>query len=371
MSLKTCPKCGALITSQLDRCRQCKTYLHGTALEGQLLELLPAQFAGAPGTAVAVFIILGYYVLMMALAGPQNFIGFSPYTLQQLGALHGPSLLQGESWRYMTYLLGHHDLVHLAFNVSALTSAGPIVERLFDRKKMLLTYIAAGVVAGVASLVYYVYIRGGSHVPFVSAGASGAVCGMVGAALIGARRKGFEARDLFERMTRWALFMGFWGFAVPGINNAAHLGGFAAGAGLARVFRLGEEESVSTRRALSAAALAALGLIGVSVAFMVAHAKGFPVRLVADEHPRGIFGFTYYKGVDSDLSDQKKIWDDCINTGLMSEPPADIVHACELNLRVNAHDPRSYTQLAELLDARGDRERAATLRRIAAMMRRE
>src|SRR5262249_38351019 len=144
--LQTCPKCGALIVAQLSRCRQCKTYLHGTPLEGWLMGFLPAEYPESPGTMVAVAVIRAYYCDMVAVAAatsPANLIGFSSLTLQELGGLHGPSLLQGEHWRYVTYMFGHHDLVHLAFNVTSLIAAGPIVEQLFDRKKMFLMYFGA------------------------------------------------------------------------------------------------------------------------------------------------------------------------------------------------------------------------------------
>src|SRR5262249_47205827 len=67
-------------------------------------------------------------------------------------------------------------------------------------------------------------------------------------------------------------------------------------------------------------------------------------------------------------SDQERIWDDCINHTFADPPPADRLHACELNLRVNGHDRRSYTEMATLLEERGERARAARLRRIAAML---
>jgi hypothetical protein len=76
----------------------------------------------------------------------------------------------------------------------------------------------------------------------------------------------------------------------------------------------------------------------------------------------------YFRGVDPDDSDQERIWDECINSAHVDPPPSNRIHACELNLRVNAQDQLSHTELAGLLEERGERERAARLRSIAARL---
>jgi membrane associated rhomboid family serine protease len=364
--IMTCPRCGALVVPQLARCRQCKHYLHGTALEGLLVELLPERYAHAPGTALIMLLIVACYLVMAARA--RSLVGFSGFTLQQLGALHGPSLLDGQYFRLVTYMFGHHDVVHLAFNVSALVTAGSIVERLFDRKKMVLMYLASGVVAGLGSVLYYVYIRGGGQLLFVSAGASGAVSGMIGAAWIGARRLGPEGQPTARSMVQWSLYMVVFGFAVPSINNAAHLSGFLAGAALARAIPLGHTGSPAAQRALSTLVLASVAGIVVCAVQMVHHQRGFPVALANDAQSRSILGMEYFHGAEPHGSDQERIWDDCINSTFVAPPPADRLHACELNLRVNGHACRSYTDMATLLEERGDGARATRLRKIAAML---
>jgi membrane associated rhomboid family serine protease len=309
---------------------------------------------------------MAYYFLMAARA--RNLVGFGGFTLQQLGALHGPGWLDGQYFRLVTYMFGHHDVVHLAFNLSALITAGSIVERLFDRKKMVLMYLASGVVAGLGSVLYYVYIRGGGHLLFVSAGASGAVSGMIGAAWIGARKLGPEGKPMAQRMVQWALYMVFFGFAVPGINNAAHLSGFLAGAALARVMPLGLTGAPRAQKALSALVLASIAGVVACAVQMIHHQQGFPVALANDAESRSILGMTYFHGVELEGSDQERIWNDCINHRLADPSPADRLRACELNLRVNGHDRHSYTEMAALLEEHGERARAARLRKIAALL---
>ena len=72
--VQTCPKCGALIVPQLERCRRCNAYLHGTEIEGRLIEsIVPRRLAKSPGTAIIVGLILLYYVLMLVLAVPAGY----------------------------------------------------------------------------------------------------------------------------------------------------------------------------------------------------------------------------------------------------------------------------------------------------------
>lgn len=310
-NVKTCPQCGALITPQLSRCRQCGTYLHGTSLEGFLVSLLPANLREAPGTGILILLILGMHALFVVLAGGGSIGAFSGYTLQQVGATSGVTLLLGEWWRLLTYQFVHHDPVHLAFNVWALLHAGHAVEALFDGKKMFVTYLLAGAAGGAVSFLYYVHLRGGPHIVIVSGGASGAVCGLMGAALIGARRLGPEGRDLWNEMLRWSLFMVIWGFAVPGINNAAHAGGFVAGAGLAYLIPVGLTQTVMRQRLLSVVALLALGGVVAAFGWNFYRVQGQPLALSQDAHSRSILFFKLHQGVDRDTSSQQAMLEEC------------------------------------------------------------
>lgn len=369
-AVQTCPKCGALIVPQLVRCRQCKTYLHGTEAEGFIFEkLLPQGAAKHAGTAVLSLLIILFYLFMVVAcfgASPASAFGFSGFSLVQLGATHGPSILLGDYWRFITSIFAHHDLMHVAFNLWALSSAGPIVEEIFDKKKMLLMYLVAGTVSMAVSFVWYVYFLG--QVTYVSAGASGAVSGMIGAALFGARRLGPAGADVARGMTRWAVYMVAWGLLMPGINNAAHAGGFVMGSLLAHKTPLGLVKSVPVQRVLSVAMLGLLALFVASTVMMVSKVRGFPAALERDAESRGIFGMVYYRGAPFQQSDQVRVWTACVEPALAGVVTPEAVAACELNVRVNDHDPQSYRILADLLGKRGDSERARRLEYVARLI---
>ena len=349
---QTCPQCGALITPQLERCRRCGKYLHGTALEGALTQVLPESLRARPGTATIALITVLYYVMMVVLAAPADsasLFGFSSFTLQQLGATQGARQLLGEHWRFVTSVVAHHDLMHLAFNLWALASAGPLVEELFDRKKMLLTYLVSGVLSMMVSFVWYVYVR--QDVGYVSAGGSGAVSGLIGAALFGARRRVLDGRDVARGMLMWSGYMVLWGFMMPGINNAAHLGGWVVGALAGRFLPLGLPRSVAANSALSVGVLASLLAVVVATVLMLANLRGYPASLTYDDEPRRLLGMPYGGGADPASSDRTAAETRCL--AVFDRPDAaptdEDLRACELYTRVAPWHGPAYSVAGDLL----------------------
>ncbi|MBI4818549.1 MAG: rhomboid family intramembrane serine protease [Deltaproteobacteria bacterium] len=369
-SVETCPKCGALVVPQLVRCRQCNTYLHGVGLEAKIFELIPLEsVAHSPGTALIGFGIIVYYVFMLAMTvptSPHSLLGFSSFSLRQLGATHGMALLLGEYWRFFTSVFAHHDLAHVAFNFWSLTAAGPIVEHVFDKKKMVLMYLVSGVASMIVSFGWYVFVL--DQVTFVSAGASGAVSGMIGAALFGARRMGPQGVEIVRGMTRWAIYMVIWGLMMPAINNAAHLGGFAVGAAIAHFSPLGLTKSVSANRGLSVLTLGVIASFFVAAALMVMHLRGFPAALRDDLEPRGILGFRFYQGAAWANSDQVAVYGQCSRSLRTGDRTETGLRACELNFRVNPSRPYSTALLAEMHRLRGESAKAAELLSVMSRM---
>jgi rhomboid protease GluP len=121
----------------------------------------------------------------------------------------------------------HIGFIHLGFNSYALFLFGPQVERYFGRRRFFVLYMLAGIGGSVLSYV-------GSRA--LSAGASGAIFGLVGAMTV------FFAiyRDAFGQQGRRQLssllmITGFnlvWGFTNPGIDNLGHIGGLLVGLAL-------------------------------------------------------------------------------------------------------------------------------------------
>jgi len=126
-----------------------------------------------------------------------------------------------------------------------LWQVGPLLERAIGSARFFPLYLASGIVAGASSA-----IMGRFFAPTVSFGASGALCGIVAAAIVvGVRTEGWRGELAFG-MGRWlALFVlvGLVRVALdrslfPGIaqiDNAAHIGGALGGAVVATTWQRG------------------------------------------------------------------------------------------------------------------------------------
>jgi Flp pilus assembly protein TadD len=123
----------------------------------------------------------------------------------------------------------HIGLLHLCLNAAALASIGPAVERDYGPLGFVAIYLAAGLVGGVASMVWH---RGA---PVVSTGASGALCGAIAAGAVHALRSGPSRRSELRVLASWAVTTLAFGVIVRA-DNAAHVGGLAAGALLGGAF---------------------------------------------------------------------------------------------------------------------------------------
>ena len=149
------------------------------------------------------------------------------------GANFGPATQDGQWWRLATALFLHFGVVHLALNMWALWDVGRLVEQLYGRWRFALLYLASGVFGNLLSLV----LQGNRA---VSGGASGAVFSLYGALLVFLWRERnhvqrHEFRWLFGAAIVFTVVTLGMGLVIPGIDNAAHVGGLVCGAVLAQL----------------------------------------------------------------------------------------------------------------------------------------
>lgn len=360
MSIKTCPKCGCLVAPQLPRCRSCGTYLHGTRLEGMLSKLLPAPLRAAPATALIFVAIALTYLVMAVAALPSSPLAFSEYTLRHAGATARISLELGEWWRIFTSIFVHHDVVHLGFNLYCLALVGPIVEQFFGKKRFLVLYLIAGAASMAASHVWYADIL---DRPYTSAGASGAVCGLIGLAWVGANRWMPKQPHIADGMRRWAVMLAIFGFLVPGINNAAHAGGFLVGAALGQVVPVGPLKTVGQRRTASLLATLSVAVSLACAGLSLRAGWGHPWALPADVRGSVLLGMS--------VSGDPPAWRDstqydalmsCQRVVEAARPVETVRAACEYALHVAPYQPLpAYEYLEQIERAEGNDRRADRL----------
>ena len=143
------------------------------------------------------------------------------------GALYGPSVLaDGEYWRLFTAMFLHFGAAHLMNNMLMLVLIGGRLEQVLGSLRMLLIYLVSGVGANLFTVWFY-DLR---QIDAISAGASGALMGTVGALFACILRSGRQQAGLDRRqmliLTGLSLYSGF---AAGTANNAAHLSGLLFG----------------------------------------------------------------------------------------------------------------------------------------------
>ena len=186
------------------------------------------RFRDTPVTAVLLAAIAGMFLVEVWAGGATN-----PDVLYSLGAIHPVAILQqGEWWRLLTSMFLHGGFAHVLLNGWALYQIGSLFEMAVGSPRMLMVYLLTGVAGSAASLWW---TQG------LSVGASGAIFGVLGAliAFLLRRRERLTpfARSLLSQLVAWAAINVFIGFTFPMIDNAAHLGGCAAGFLLGRLLR--------------------------------------------------------------------------------------------------------------------------------------
>jgi membrane associated rhomboid family serine protease/Tfp pilus assembly protein PilF len=160
----------------------------------------------------------------MLLAGT-NPLGPSGGEIIAWGGDYGPLSLTREPWRLITAAFVHIGVIHLLFNMWALWNIGKVAEHLFGRLAVIPIYLLTGASGSLLGL-WWSPAR-------VSAGASGAIFGLVGALIAGMYFCRFpvpkdELKDSMKSLVTFAGYSLLIGFA-PGINNMAHLGGLLGG----------------------------------------------------------------------------------------------------------------------------------------------
>lgn len=143
------------------------------------------------------------------------------------GALFAPYLRNGHQYyRLFTCMWLHFGFNHLASNMLALYFLGDNVERALGKVRYFFLYIISGLGASAFSLVFSMLV--GSNV--VSAGASGAIFGMLGALIyIVIRNHGRLQEITTPRLLLMVGYSLFAGITSQGIDNAAHIGGLLTG----------------------------------------------------------------------------------------------------------------------------------------------
>ncbi len=147
--------------------------------------------------------------------------GTDALTLYKLGAVAPAAIKSGEIWRLLTGTFLHGGLIHLLVNMYSLFIIGTQLETYLGKGKFLTVYLVSAISGSLMSSLF---------TNAISVGASGAIFGLLGSLLyFGYHFRLYLGTVLKTQIIPLIILNLFIGFTLPGIDNAAHIGGLIGG----------------------------------------------------------------------------------------------------------------------------------------------
>ncbi|HLX10588.1 MAG TPA: rhomboid family intramembrane serine protease [Thermoanaerobaculia bacterium] len=274
-----CPSCGRLVGVNEKECPYCGRRSPGMFGFNAWLRRLGRDM-GFVDAVIGGCVLL--YLLMLA-ADPQHI------QMSGLLSLLSPSMLSevrfGASGRIPVFVLHrwwtllsagwlHAGLLHIGFNLYWVRYLAPAVAEFYGPSRMVIIYSVSSVTGFLLSSSLGLFHLGAG----LTLGASAPILGFVGALVYYGRRSGSSA--VGKMAWSYAITMILFGFLMPGVDNFAHIGGFAGGYLAGRLLDPLKPE----RGDHQAAALICLGLTAASV--VASLVVPLPPELVQALQPR-------------------------------------------------------------------------------------
>jgi rhomboid protease GluP len=227
-----------------------------------------AWLDGSPVTRALISLNLAVFLMEAALA--RSLSDVTPRLALELGASYGLATIGEMRWETLvTACFLHAGLIHLLVNMVVLWNAGPLAERTVGSARLAAVFLLAGVVGNGAGVAVGWFERSGASYPML--GASGAISGLIAAALVMAWRSAGYRHRLTQALAAWlgvivvfSVLSNFEGNPTSGAANAAHAGGALAGVAIAAIWRRNAHYTGAvTNAVVGACTLVLVGCIGV------------------------------------------------------------------------------------------------------------
>lgn len=197
---------------------------------------------------MAICIIL--FILMELSGGSTN-----SQVLLKYGANLDVLVKNGEYYRLFTCIFLHIGIMHLLCNLYSLYVIGREVENLFGKVKYIIIFILSGIFGSIMSLAF-------TH-NTISAGASGAIFGLLGALLyFGMHYRTYLGEAIKRSIIPIIVINLIIGFFAEGIDLAAHIGGLVGGVLVAMM--VGVPDKSKTKDIINGTILTIIYLIFIS-----------------------------------------------------------------------------------------------------------
>ena len=145
----------------------------------------------------------------------------------------------GEFYRLFTCMFVHADILHILFNMIALYSIGPVVERYYGKSKFLLIYLVSGLLGSIFSGVFMTANS-------ISIGASGAIFGLLGSICYFTYYYRATLQGILRGSIMPVIIINLViGFLSSSIDLSAHIGGLIGGILISMAIGIGDKHRKS------------------------------------------------------------------------------------------------------------------------------
>ncbi len=223
-----CPHCRAFITTSDRICPYCQAEVGPRAVDTRDPGAILGGFIPHANFTTSIILLLnfGLYAataLYSTRAGEGGgWMDLDLRTLFDFGAKYRTAIFAGQWWRLVTAGFLHGGLFHIMMNSWVLFDLGAQVEQVYGTRRFLVIYFVSNI-CGFAASTYWSNS--------LSVGASAALFGLIGAMIaVGVRYQSSMGRAIRGLYVRWAIYGLLFGL-LPffRVDNAAHIGGLAAG----------------------------------------------------------------------------------------------------------------------------------------------
>jgi len=230
-----CPTCGKLVGVNQEKCPYCGRPRPGMWGLTPLFRRLGQDFGFTSAVIGGCVVLYAVSLLIdpseIGRGGIFSLLSPSTRSLFLLGASgEVPVFGLGRWWTVLSAAWLHGGLLHILFNMLWVRQLAPETAEAYGPARMVIIYTLAGASGFLLSSVvgHYLFFLpsflGGAR---FTIGASASIFGLLGAIVHYGRRRGSSA--VGRQALGYALVLGLFGFLMPGIDNWAHLGGFAGG----------------------------------------------------------------------------------------------------------------------------------------------
>lgn len=182
-----------------------------------------SEIRGFPLITAVIVLINVLVFIVMELGGSTL---DTEYMLSHGALKYSEVFIQGQYYRLFTHFFMHFGLEHIINNMFVFIVLGYHLENIIGKWWYLCIYMTSGFLSGIVSVIWYNIL--GEQC--VSAGASGAIFGIIGALFVLIIIYKGRLRDIsYRRIILFLILTLYSGARNPEVDNAAHVSGFVIG----------------------------------------------------------------------------------------------------------------------------------------------